>query len=35
MAILEATLKANGLIVAFAVVGVTVWLSYLLSLIHI
>lgn len=31
MAILEATLKANGLIVAFAVVGVTVWLSYLLS----
>lgn len=31
MAILEATLKANGLIVAFAVIGVTVWLSYLLS----
>ena len=31
MAILEATLKANGLIVAFAVVGIAVWISYLLS----
>ncbi len=31
MAILEATLKANGLIVAFAVVGMAVWISYLLS----
>ncbi len=31
MAILEATLKANGLIVAFALVGMTVWISYLLS----
>lgn len=31
MAVLEATVKANGLIVAFALVGVTVWVSYLLS----
>jgi len=31
MAILDATLKANGLIVAFAVVGMAVWVSYLLS----
>ncbi len=31
MAILEATMKANGLIVAFAVVGIAVWISYLLS----
>ncbi len=31
MAILEATLRANGLIVAFAVVGIAVWISYLLS----
>lgn len=31
MAILEATLKANSLIFAFAVVGVTVWISYVLS----
>lgn len=31
MALLEATLKANGLIVAFAVVGATVWMSYVLS----
>lgn len=31
MAILEATLKANGLIVAFAVVGIAVWTSYVLS----
>lgn len=31
MALLEATLKANGLIFAFAVIGVTVWISYVLS----
>ncbi len=31
MAILEATMRANGLIVAFAVVGIGVWISYLLS----
>lgn len=31
MAILEATLKANSLIFAFALVGVTVWVSYVLS----
>lgn len=31
MAVLEATVKANGLIVAFALVGVAVWVSYLLS----
>ncbi|MEX2132389.1 MAG: malonate transporter subunit MadM, partial [Pseudohongiellaceae bacterium] len=31
MEILVATFRNNGLIVAFAVVGITVWLSYLLS----
>jgi malonate transporter MadM subunit len=31
MEILEATFRSNGLIVAFAVVGITVWFSYLLS----
>jgi malonate transporter MadM subunit len=31
MALLEATLKANALIFAFALVGVTVWISYVLS----
>ncbi len=31
METLEAVLRANGLIVAFTVVGITVWLSYLVS----
>lgn len=31
MAILEATLKANGLVFAFALVGIVVWISYVLS----
>ncbi|MDH4066377.1 MAG: malonate transporter subunit MadM [Acidobacteriota bacterium] len=31
MGILETTVKANGLVVAFALIGVTVWFSYFVS----
>ena len=31
MEVLEATFTRNGLIVAFAVVGLTVWFSYVIS----
>ena len=31
MEVLEATFSRNGLVVAFAVIGITVWFSYLIS----
>lgn len=35
MSALDAVVAANGLLVAFAVVGFTVWLSYLASCYHL